>query len=433
MPLLRRAKFLLLVLALAVSARAGVVAPVATTVYAPPGGSWGAPLGVVFTDPAITPLLPASLGSLSLAAPGAAPTPEMLRKAAPLVHSLTEVLSIKPEALAKMDPATRKNAVELAVEDAKESVRAKAYELSEKARQLSQPGRAMDRATRAELYHTTAMLMEMKEFYGDWLDSDGLAVVDEGYKTISARAWEVRNFLLERDTPAAGPVSTKRPGSVPPSAAAPKAYVMDPAGTAVALRTDMQNNKSGWGQDDLHTLYVGYGFVLREGGKHRFYYHPAFPQLTQSVSRQNDLPPGYAQSALKLITELERLVAAQKAAVVAPTTGPPATLTLADLSILMPQEKPAKIVEAAQEVEEKVAASAPQASPATVPKVVPQPIPSAIAEKTNPDPVVNVGRLQPPTEKVVEVKPEPPPVTANPDKPGFLERVKSVWSRGKTN
>lgn len=414
MPLIRRALPLLLAAALSASARAGVVAP-AGPVFAAPAGAWAGPLATVFTDPSLSALLPPSLG----ASPSL--TPNDIRATAPLVQSLTLALSVTPEAFLAMPAAERKGAIELAAEDAREAVRAKAYELSETARQLSRPGRPMDREGRAELYAAVSQLMEMRDFYGPWLDEGGKAAVAEGYELASRTAWEVRTFLLKRDEE---PVVDRaaRPAARPEPAK--PVYVLDPSGTAVKLRADMENNKSGWGQSDLDTLYSGYGFVLRQGGKHRMYYHPAFPQLHQSVSRQNDLPPGYAQSALKLLVELERLTAEQTKTAAAPATGPPATLALADLSILLSQPK-----ERAPRAEPVSSTSRSRAPPAVPARVSAKTSP-AQAVPDRPAPPRITARLAPAEPKIAEPKPEPPAVEAAPQKPkGLIERLMGMWGR----
>lgn len=416
MPLIRRALPLLLAAALSASARAGVVAP-AAPVFASPAGAWAGPLATVFTDPSLSSLLPPSLGA------SPALTPTDLRATAPLIQSLTLALSVTPEAFSAMAPADQKGAIELAAEDAKEAVRAKAYELSETARQLSRPGRPMDREGRAELYAAVSQLMEMRDFYGPWLDEGGQAAVEEGYTLASRTAWEVRTFLLKRDE---GPVVERaaRPAARPEPAKPP--YVLSPSGTAVKLRADMENNKSGWGQNDLDTLYSGYGFVLRQGGKHRMYYHPVFPQLHQSVSRQNDLPPGYAQSALKLLVELENLAAAQTKTAAVPATGPPATLDLADLSILLSQPK-----ERAPRAEPLSSPSRSRAPPAAASRVAVKTVPARTVPD-RPAPPRITTRLAPAEPTVAEPKPEPPAVEAAPQKPkGLIERIKSTWGRFK--
>lgn len=69
----------------------------------------------------------------------------------------------------------------------------------------------------------------------------------------------------------------------------------------------MCRSKAGWGPVDLETLYVGFGFAMREGGKHRVYWHPKHPELRATVTRAKDLPKGYVQEAIRLIRELKRL------------------------------------------------------------------------------------------------------------------------------
>lgn len=417
MPLLRRAIPLLLAAALAVPARAGVVSSPAGAVFAPPAGAWVGPLSVAFTDPSVARLLPPGLSAPSLT------SPEALRSAAPLVQSLSQALSVTPEAFAKLSPADQKGAVELAVEDARDAVRAKAYELAENARALAKPGRAMDKEGRAELYAAVARLMEMREHYGPWLDEGGKAAVEDGYQLASRKAWEVRTFLLQRDE---GPAVERAERPAAPAAPAKPVYVLDPSGTAMKLRADMENNKNGWGQSDLDTLYVGYGFVLRQGGKHRMYYHPVFPQLHETVSRQNDLPPGYAQSALKLLRELERLTAEQTRTAAAPAQGPPAALSLGDLEVLLspPKERAPK----PEPVAAKDRSRAPPAVPArAAAKTAPV---KAAVERPAPPPVT--ARLAPSAPVAAEPRAEPPPVEEAPKKPAtLLERFKLAWSRAK--
>ena len=402
----------MLVAVLSLSARAGVVAPasVGAPVYAPPAGMWAAPLGSAFTDPAVSALLPPSLAGLDLKSPDA------LRVTAPLVLSLSQSLSVTPQALAAMDPTQRRAALELAVDDAREQVRTKAYELTEAARAAAAPGKTMDKEGRAELYGAVSKLMEMRQFYGPWLDENTTAAIDEGYKVVTHRAWEVRTFLLQRDDPSVA----AKPDQAPEPAA--PVYVLEPSATAVKLRADMANNKSGWGQNDLDTLYTGYGFVLRQGGKHRFYSHPDFPQLHESVSRQNDLPPGYAQSALKLLAELDRLVAAQHVAAAAPATGPPAALNLADLSILLSQPKPKP-----EKTRPVVLLDRERKAPVVSARVAVKTVPDA------PLPPKIVPQLAPATPRVAGViTPEPPPAKTSPQKPASLiERIRLAWKRDK--
>src|SRR5208282_1020952 len=51
-----------------------------------------------------------------------------------------------------------------------------------------------------------------------------------------------------------------------------------PSTRARKLLERMKETKSGWGEKDLEAVYVGYGFVFRDGAKHRIYSHPIFKQ-----------------------------------------------------------------------------------------------------------------------------------------------------------
>lgn len=77
--------------------------------------------------------------------------------------------------------------------------------------------------------------------------------------------------------------------------------------TADKLRARMRNTKRGWTADDLESLYTGFGFTYRDGGKHRVYSHRAYPTLIATVTRGNKLPVGYVQAALKLLDRLDEL------------------------------------------------------------------------------------------------------------------------------
>lgn len=77
--------------------------------------------------------------------------------------------------------------------------------------------------------------------------------------------------------------------------------------TAEKLRGRMQATKAGWTADDLDSLYEGFGFTYRDGGKHRVYSHPTYPTLIATVKRGNKLPVGYVQVALKLLDRLDEL------------------------------------------------------------------------------------------------------------------------------
>lgn len=71
----------------------------------------------------------------------------------------------------------------------------------------------------------------------------------------------------------------------------------------------MRRSKAGWGFVDLENLYVGLGFEVREGGKHRVYIHPKFPELRATVTRSRSLAKGYIEHALRLAKRLKEMEA----------------------------------------------------------------------------------------------------------------------------
>lgn len=73
------------------------------------------------------------------------------------------------------------------------------------------------------------------------------------------------------------------------------------------LLARMRATKSGWGPDDLETLYLSFGFHYREGGSHRIYFHPRHPELYATVARHRKLAKGYVDYAVKLIDRLKRM------------------------------------------------------------------------------------------------------------------------------
>lgn len=73
------------------------------------------------------------------------------------------------------------------------------------------------------------------------------------------------------------------------------------------LLARMRASKAGWRQKDVETLYLSFGFKFREGSKHRFYFHPRYPQLYATVARHDPLAKGYISTAVRLIDELRQL------------------------------------------------------------------------------------------------------------------------------
>jgi hypothetical protein len=372
-PLLKRAALLLALLAL-LGAGAPVRAPAPLYPAAP--GAWAGPLGAALAAPSLTASLSPSLASLSLESPGG------LRSAAPLIAHLQGSLGYTPASFAALPASDRAAAVVLAAEAAKEEIRAKTYELAEQARAFGRLGQ-VNKEQRAELYALVAQLTELRDHYGPFLDQAEREEAAQAYTRAAGEAWKVRRALLgENVGEHAQALEDAGPRAAEPARPGRRRY-RGPSAAAAKLRERMQDTMVGWGQDDFRDLYVGHGFVEREGGKHRFYSHVDHPDLHESVSRQNDLPIGYARDALKLLRELDRRLLADADAAGAAATlaaahhgvAPPAGLTLDDLAILLspPSERP-KVKERPESVPERLAA---KTRPGRGP-------PAAVAERTTP-------------------------------------------------
>ena len=76
---------------------------------------------------------------------------------------------------------------------------------------------------------------------------------------------------------------------------------------AEKLLVRMRASKADWGEKDLETLLVGFGFQFREGKSHRLYFHPKYPQLFATVARHTSLAKGYVSTAIRLVDKLREL------------------------------------------------------------------------------------------------------------------------------
>jgi hypothetical protein len=59
--------------------------------------------------------------------------------------------------------------------------------------------------------------------------------------------------------------------------------------------------------NDLRALYLAWGFTLEEGAKHSKYHHPDHPELYQTVPRADPLSARYAEDAVELVEQLQRI------------------------------------------------------------------------------------------------------------------------------
>jgi len=85
-------------------------------------------------------------------------------------------------------------------------------------------------------------------------------------------------------------------------------------GEAVKLFERMCVSKSGWKRDHLDRLYIGFGFVIKNGhGKnpHDKVYHPGHPELFTFIPRHNKVAEVYIDNAIKLIKKFQKIKEAQ--------------------------------------------------------------------------------------------------------------------------
>jgi len=284
--------------------------PVVPALYAPPALEWSRPLPNLAASPIEASLSRLStLGVLVPALRADLPAAERLKTLAPVVEQLAQ-LGLDPRAFATHSAHDQDAALELALTTAKEDVAQKAYELVGRAKTLVWGETGYNKAKRDELYAVAAQLGELKEHYLELVPPAERDLVAQSELQARARFHDVQKALIEGVAlPAADALAKGSPARGKESPAVPAETARPRSGSpaAAALLERMRATKSGWGQKDLDAVYRGYGFVMEEGGSHRKYYHPRYPQLWTMVARHNDLAPGYAQTALKLVAELERL------------------------------------------------------------------------------------------------------------------------------
>ncbi|MDX6770889.1 MAG: hypothetical protein SF051_15245, partial [Elusimicrobiota bacterium] len=373
MPLSRHA--LVFVAALALMG-AGVAAPVRAPapLYPGAGAAWAGPLGGALRSPALVSSLTPGLATLDLT------TPAGLRASAPLVAQLQSSLGYTPATFRDLSAADRETAVQLAAEAAREELRGKVFELADRARALA--GRQnLDKEARAELYAVVAHLTELRDHYRGFLDDRMMADTEGAYALAAGKAWAVRRALLGELTGNTAALDE------PAAPAAPRPVLRKPSSKAVKLRARMQATRTGWGQDDFRALYLGYGFEERQGSDHRFYTHPVFPQLHDSVGRHNELATGYAHGALKILEEYDRLTApaAPATRLAAAHDGPPAVFSLELISVLL---------------------SPPSAKTALAASVAPEAVLSGIRDAAAPRAPPAAARLRPATPRAERVSRE---------------------------
>lgn len=339
-----------------------------------------------------------------------------LQTLAPVVAQLGH-LGMDPATFAAHTAQEQDAAVEMAVAAAKEDLHLKAYDLIGRAKTLVWSEESYDKAKRDELYAVAAQLGELKEHYLGLIPAGERDFVLQSELQARARFHDVQKALIDgkagttadaligKDSPKDGPAPVAASGAKKGSAG---------TGTAVALLERMKATKSGWGQKDMDALYRGFGFVMEEGGSHRKYYHPKYPQLWTMVARHNDLAPGYAQTAIKLIAQLERLQgpALPASAVEGEAVVPP----LPKSSPESKPQPPTLLAETAAPLE-TAQAPPPKARKKSPPKAEPKAAPAPAA-------------LSPATPRVEEPKaetPAPAPSGIPEEESGLLARIKKLF------
>ena len=70
------------------------------------------------------------------------------------------------------------------------------------------------------------------------------------------------------------------------------------------LLQSMRDSKANWKPKDLKRLVKGFGFVLRNGGKHDIFIHPTHSSLRGTIPRHNVVDKAYVEHAIKKVDEL---------------------------------------------------------------------------------------------------------------------------------
>lgn len=325
---------------------------------------------------------------------------------APVTHALSAGLGVDAHQFAAMTPADQKTSVHLALEAARQELTQKSYELVGEAKARVWATDGITKSDLDALYPLAAQLREIDRNYGPLLDEHSRELVSASAAQ-AADAWRTARaaYVARFGEAAAKALRTGKEAEASAVASVRKApRPLNPSTGARKLLERMRSTKSGWGEKDLEAVYLGYGFTFRDGAKHRMYTHPDFPQLHTTVSRQRDLPPGYAQEALKLIAELETLSAPVSAlGRSAPGAGKdlddlPPPIDYASAAEKAPREKPRRAETRAPEALAIVAAPL-DAQPA-------QSLPAAATETT-------VRKPAAAAEPAKQEPPAPPAVASN--------------------
>jgi hypothetical protein len=366
-----------LLLLLALLLRPAAAADVSVRLYEPASPHW--------TTPMQTPLAALAGSGTPLAVIGELPSEQRAAALAPVVFELQHSLQLTPEAFAKLEPSEQTAALSLAADQARDTIVQKSYELVGEAKGVVWSNEAMDRDGLIKLHSLAAQLQEVNRHYATFLGHDEREAVAATSAQASSRYLEARAAYLghfaQATADALGQGGQRAPPGETVAVSRTNSPAFEPSAKARKLLERMKETKSGWGEKDIETVYVGYGFTYRDGSKHRIYSHPLFKQLRTTVSRQTSLPPGYAVDAVKLITEAMELGAPTAlpalAAAAEDTDLPPVPTAVSKPVVVKTAEKPVTRVAAA---------------------------PAELAPLT---PIAPVAVADEPTEKIVTAKPAP--------------------------
>jgi len=326
-------------LILALALRPAAAADVSVRLYEPASLHW--------TTPIQAPLAGLAGSGTPLAAIAALEPEQRTAALAPVIFELQHSLQLSPEAFAKLEPSEQTAALSLAADQARDNIVQKSYELVGEAKGLVWSNDGIDRDKLIRLHLLASRLQEVDRHYGAFLGHDARESVAATSAQASSRYLEARSAYLghfgQATADALGQGGQRAPPGDEVAAQMTAAAAFEPTTKAKKLLERMKETKSGWGEKDLEAVYMGYGFVYRDGSKHRIYSHPIFKQLRTTVSRQTSLPPGYAVDAVKLITEAMELSAPNAApglvAAAEDVDLPPVPTAVAKPAVVKPAER----------------------------------------------------------------------------------------------
>ena len=305
-----------------VSVRLAPAAPL----FAPVNPQWSQPLNTAFAavpaDMAPAGSLMAKLKTIDWS------KPEQARIGAPFVEQLQIALSHSPQSFAAIgSKETMATSVVLAVEEAANILPSLVYQKIDAAK-VATWTKNPDSAQRQELSKLMLQLREVQVHYGDYLDENARELLAATYSGALQRVHELQNLLVEAEqAKGENGLAARRKDAAP----APVPKRPEPSRTAVELLERMKQSGHGWTSAKIAQVYTGFGFSVREGGKHIIVSHPVFTTLNQSITYGKP-DAGYVDSLIDMIEDADTLYAAA-AAKAAAAAAPPSRPKLSDAEV----------------------------------------------------------------------------------------------------